>query len=138
MLLQKPLTKKDKRKILRQHRGLIFVFIGLIMIITSLFFAAFLEKPAPIATPISKNQTTQYLKVEKILKDKHINYKTLDIQDDLSYKLVLNHNEEIFLDSKKDVAGQLSSLQLILSQLKIEGKTFRRLDFRFEKPVIAM
>jgi hypothetical protein len=108
------------------------------MIVVSLFYTAYLEKPDPIISPLSKNQTTEFIRVEKTLKDKKIEYKSLDTQDDLNYKLVLIHDEEIILDSKKSISTQLSSLQLILSQLKIEGKTFRRLDFRFEKPVISM
>lgn len=39
--------------------------------------------------------------------------------------------------SKKDLAIQLDSLQLILNRTKIEGKKPTRVDLRFEKPVIT-
>lgn len=138
MLLQKVVTKKDKRKAIRKHRGLIFVFVGLVMIVVSLFYTAYLEKPPKVVSPLAKNQITDTGKVEQILKGKEIPYQNLEVEDDLSYKIVLSSGSEVYLDSKKDLTTQLSSLQLILSQLKIEGKTFKRLDFRFEKPVIAM
>lgn len=114
------------------------IFLGLLMVVVSLSYSAFLEKPSPPLTPLSKNQTTDTLEVQKFLTQKGIGYKSVDIEDDLSYKIVLTSGSEVFIDSKKDLVRQLSSLQLIISQLKIEDKTFKRLDFRFEKPIIAM
>ena len=114
------------------------IFLGLLMVVASLFYSAFLENPSALLTPLAKNQTTDTLEVQKFLTQKGIAYKSVDIEDDLSYKIVLTSGSEVFIDSKKDLVRQLSSLQLIISQLKIEDKTFKRLDFRFEKPIIAM
>jgi len=42
----------------------------------------------------------------------------------------------ILFNGEKDVGVQLDSLQLILSRAKIEGKTIKKIDLRFDKPVI--
>ncbi len=48
--------------------------------------------------------------------------------------ITLDNGSSILLSSQKDLQKQLTSLQLTLSQLTIEGKQFKKLDFRFEKP----
>lgn len=137
MLLQKPVTKRQKKEVSKKRLGLNLVFVGLALIALSLFFTAYLEKPPKILTPLAKNQTSEELKIVKILKDKDISYKTVETNPDLSKNIKLKSGAEVIIDSKKDINVQLSSLQLILSQLKIEGKTFKRLDFRYQKPVIT-
>lgn len=137
MLLAKTKTKKQKKEAFRKIRGVNFVFIGLLMIAASLFFTAFLEKPDPIISPLSKNQTSTVIGIEKSLKSKNIEYKKVELAPDLNYVITLSGNEAVTIASKKDIEHQLSSLQLIISQLKIEGKAFKSLDFRFEKPIIS-
>ena len=59
-------------------------------------------------------------------------------------RLVSPREIEVWLENKllvlfngeKDVNFQLDSLQLILSRAKIEGKTIKKIDLRFDKPVI--
>jgi hypothetical protein len=46
-------------------------------------------------------------------------------------------NGEVILSSKKDIGSQLSSLQLMLARLTIEGKKLKVLDFRFDNPVVS-
>lgn len=53
-----------------------------------------------------------------------------------SYFIRLAGGEEVILASEKPLTSQISSLQLVLSRLTIEGKRFVRLDFRFDKPII--
>jgi hypothetical protein len=48
----------------------------------------------------------------------------------------LSNKSEIFLTRDKDINPQLASLQFILSRLTMEGKGFRSLDLRFDKPII--
>jgi uncharacterized protein YcfL len=59
-------------------------------------------------------------------------------------RLVSPREIEIWLDNdilvlfnlENDIDFQLDSLQLILSRAKIEGKTIKKIDLRFDKPVI--
>ncbi|MFA5769976.1 MAG: FtsQ-type POTRA domain-containing protein [Patescibacteria group bacterium] len=62
---------------------------------------------------------------------------TIDIkgQDMLVFKLI--DNKEIVFSSNKDEEVQDYQLELIVRQFKIEGKEFKKIDLRFEKPVIT-
>lgn len=42
----------------------------------------------------------------------------------------------VLFNGEKDLGSQLDSLQLILSRSKIEGKSIKKIDLRFSKPVI--
>lgn len=137
MLPRKTLTKRQKKEASKNRLGLILVFIGLALISFSLIVAVFLVKDPLFVSPLSKDQTSINLKIEKILKEKKISYKSIITSPDLSFVIRLDKDHEVIIDSNKDIDSQLSSLQLILTQLKIEGKTFKRLDFRFQKPIIS-
>lgn len=137
MLPRKTITKKQKKERSRKKLGLSLLFVGLIMISASLFFTAFLEKPDKPISPLSKDQSSINSKIEKGLKDKKILYISVETLKDLNYQILLDNKTQVIIDSKKDIGAQLSSLQLVLTQLKIEGKSFKRLDFRYQKPVIS-
>ncbi len=137
MLPRRTVTKKQKKEASKKKLGLVLVFLGLIAIVICLFFTAFIEKPGPILNPLSKNQITSTKQVESVLQKENIKYKSLTTEKDLNYKVILENNGEVIIDPNKDILKQVSSLQLILSQLKIDNKAFKRLDFRYEKPVIA-
>lgn len=44
---------------------------------------------------------------------------------------------QVFFATNKDFTLQIDSLQLILSRLTIEGKKVKKIDFRFEKPIVV-
>lgn len=48
----------------------------------------------------------------------------------------LKENVVVLFSLKKEAKVQLDSLQLILSRAKIEGKNIRKIDLRFDKPVV--
>ncbi len=137
MLPRRTLTKKQKKEISRKRLGIILIFLGLLIIASMLFFLAFLEKEEPIINPLSKDQTSSGRIISKTLKDHKIQYKDLETTKDLKYKIKFEDNAEAIIDPKKDIESQITSLQLILSQLKIEGKAFKRLDFSYQKPIIS-
>ncbi len=137
MLPRRTLTKKQKKEISRKRLGIILIFLGLLIIASMLFFLAFLEKEEPIINPLSKDQTSSGRIISKTLKDHKIQYKDLETTKDLKYKIIFEDNAEAIIDPKKDIERQITSLQLILSQLKIEGKAFKRLDFSYQKPIIS-
>lgn len=138
MLLRKPPTKKEKRKATKKRLGLWLIIIGLFLICISLAGIKFLTHDPIFLSPLSQNQDSLMSRLTSDLKDKGIEYQEIVTNDDLTVTVKLKDNQEVIIDTKKSLSGQLSSLQLIVSQLKIEGKTFRRLDFRYQKPVITL
>lgn len=137
MLPRKTITKRQKKEASKKKLGTVLVFIGLFMIALSLFFTAYLEKKPKPLSPLSKNQKSVNSALEESLKKKNISFQSIDTANDLSIVVKLDKNKEVVIDPDKDIGEQLSSLQLIIAQLKIEGKSFKRLDFRYQKPIIT-
>jgi len=48
----------------------------------------------------------------------------------------LEDGEEVVFSLKKEIQIQVDSLQFILSRSKIEGKRIKKIDLRFDKPVV--
>lgn len=69
---------------------------------------------------------------------KQINLKTLTVdikgQDMLVFNL--NSDKEIIFSSQKEKELQDYQLELIIRQFKIEGKDYKKIDLRFNKPII--
>jgi len=74
--------------------------------------------------------------VKKILKDNKIIFSEV-ILSDYSYLINLPNNGLVRFSLEKDINAQASSLQRILKELTIEGKSFKNIDFRFEEPIIS-
>jgi cell division septal protein FtsQ len=137
MLPRRTITKRQKKERSRKRLGAIFVVLGLFIIALFLSYAAFFDKGPIFVSPLSKNQETSITRVEELLKENGIQYESIESGEDRTYLVKLDKKSEVILDSKQKVDEQISSLQLILRQLKIEGRTFKRLDFRYQKPVIS-
>ena len=137
MLLRKTLTKKQKKEISRKKLAMALIITGLFIVAILLFYSAFLEKDPIYLNPLSKDQTSISSIIKKGLKEKKIEYVAVETSKELNYVIKFDKDSKAIIDPKKDIGEQLSSLQLILSTLKIEGKTFKRLDFRYKKPVIS-
>lgn len=84
--------------------------------------------------PSAKSNDTQVL--SQLLKDRNISFLQVTASD-AAYIVVLSNGSEIILSSEKELANQVTSLQLVLTRLTIEGKGFSRLDLRFDKPVVV-
>lgn len=138
MRFARTVTKKQKKDATKKKLAVFLIFSGLIIINALLIYRAFFEKPKPILSPMSKNQISSTEIFEKKLKDSRILYKSFTTEKDLNYLIELRSGAQVLIDAHKDFGEQLSSLQLILKQLKIEGKALKRLDFRYEKPIITL
>lgn len=70
------------------------------------------------------------------LKEINLNLLTVDIkgQDMLVFNLI--DDKQIVFSDNKEMELQDYQLELIIKQFKIEGKNFKKIDLRFEKPVI--
>lgn len=85
---------------------------------------------------VQNNSTTKNL--ENLLAKNKLSFSSISDFEGNSLLVKLNSGEEVIFSSKKPLDMQISSLQLVLSRLTIEGKRFTRLDFRFNNPVVAL
>jgi IS1 family transposase len=121
--------------------GLIFVGIGeLILTCYLMFFIpdAFIS-PIPLSfqgkAPVMDDSTITALK--KLLTKHEISYKQIYTTKEGDYLITLNPEGEVLVGKNATLEQHISSLQLVLARITMEGKQFSRLDFRFEKPVIV-
>ncbi|MBI2430695.1 MAG: hypothetical protein HYV39_01620 [Candidatus Levybacteria bacterium] len=131
--------KKSFRKAFLFSAGTaIFVFVILSLSYTVWIFP---KRPlfiSPLSLDISKDQesATSVNMLEDLLREKNIRFSLVTPFDDTSYLVIFGQGEEVLFSSQKSLSSQVSSLQLIMSRLTIEGKRFTRIDFRFDTPVI--
>ena len=131
-MLQTKKTKKQNRR----KRILVFIFfLGYISLFLLLTGFVWVEKLFPKASLISPVSTQSQKSLGAILDKKNISYESVEKLDGY-YLVKIKDGGEVLISDKKDLTEQVSSLQLIVSRLKIEGKKFKRLDFRFDRPVI--
>jgi hypothetical protein len=75
--------------------------------------------------------------IENLLKKNAIVYSHIDTSDSTAYSITLKDEGQVLLAPNKDLPSQIASLQVILNRLTMEGRTFKRLDLRFNKPIIT-
>ncbi|RJQ37968.1 hypothetical protein C4559_02715 [Candidatus Microgenomates bacterium] len=142
MLKTRRTRKRNKRKIIFTvcFFGLIFffVFIFVFKLKPNLNFGkkVFISPLALNLKPVSGDSGVKNL--ESILKKNNISFSSVEISTGSSYLIKTTDGGEVVLSSEKSLENQISSLQLILSRLTIEGKRFERFDFRFDKPIITL
>jgi len=113
---------------------LLLTALGLLIFFVNMLFTA---RSSSYISPVGKNNTDRN-RVEKILKDNNISFSQVVILPDSTYEIIIPNNGKVRLSSRKDAASQITSLQRILEQLTIEGKSFKNIDFRFEEPIISL
>lgn len=145
-MLQK---RKITRKRNREWRGFLkkisifLICFGTTLTSLSLIFAS--DKKG-FLSPLSLIKTTQGIidmsstdtsLLKKELKIKNIAYSDIKVSSEGAYMLKLKTGEDIILSPNKDLKRQLSSLQVITSRLTMEGRSLRKLDLRYDKPVVV-
>lgn len=128
-------TTKSRNKIFRKIILLLFLLIILSIFIIARNFD-FLTNNNSLISPLAKTSSPN-VKLEKILLSQKIPFSKINVASDSSFVVSLQDGGEVGISQKKDFVAQISSLQLILSRLTIEGKKFKFLDLRFDKPVIV-
>ncbi|MCL5970032.1 MAG: hypothetical protein M1450_00820 [Patescibacteria group bacterium] len=86
---------------------------------------------------ILRNINRDSKEIESNLQKKNIPFSSVFSYGNDSFLVKLKNNEEIILSKNKDISFQVSSLQLMISRFTIEGKRIKRVDFRFDKPVVS-
>jgi cell division septal protein FtsQ len=144
--------RQQKRKITRKRNRewkqlskKILIFISVFCITLGFLFIIFRES-SHLMTPLSliKAQKAAVVEstqdtsvVKKALDAKKIEYDEINVSSEGAYMVRLKTGEDVILSSEKDLAKQLSSLQVIYSRLTMEGRGLRKLDLRYDKPVVV-
>jgi len=144
MMLKKPALKRKAKQTFNK-----FIFLGTVFLITlgillSFFLLAKLKRrvilsPLPKIT-LSKNQENnlnQTNQINSMLEKQGINVDQIFSASDSSTIVTLKDGGQIVFSDKKKLDEQMASLQLITRQITIEGRRFKRIDFRFDNPVIV-
>lgn len=138
-LLQKLMRHKFERRI--AIYWVVFSFV-LFILLVFFYYLKILEKKNIFISPVSKQhieQQTEHINtITGVLREKHLAFSSVFPFDQNSYLIKLVSGEEVLLTASKSLVEQVSSLQLILSRLTIEGKRVSRVDFRFNTPVLTM
>ncbi len=139
MLRGAKLLKKRKKTVIKRKnvKVLYYLIVALILSLVLFFSGYFLNKYFPdFLSPLAKEKFKEGMELEKALNKKNVKFIKITPQSDLSFLVELIDKEEVIFTSKKAFESQIASLQLITKQLTIEGKRFKRLDFRYDKPMI--
>jgi hypothetical protein len=135
MFQRRRLLKKDQ---IRAKIKLVFsILIVLLFLAIGLEFIYFSYAKVSVISPLAKIKTSNLSNLEKILTQNKVFFSSVNANSDGSFTVNLLSGGEVILSSKKDIGSQLSSLQLMLSRLTIEGKKLKILDFRFDNPVVS-
>jgi hypothetical protein len=126
-------TNRRQDKFFKKVKIVSLTFCFLLILASGvIIYQNFIQSKPLFLSPLSNKAHTQ---IETYLKNKNIKYQHLEEYPNY-YVLQLQTGESVIVSKNKDIAEQLSSLQLIQSRLKIEGKEFKSLDMRFAQPVI--
>lgn len=137
MLQGKRRLKKEKlfynTKIAVLAGFLIFVLLAVALTLVYFFYLG----SAQYINPLSVNKNSPKIKIEDMLSGSDIEITRSVIGPEASIEVDLKDGGKVIFSSKKDLKKQISSLQLMLSRLTIEGKKLKILDFRYDNPVVS-
>lgn len=144
-MLQKGIQKRKTRNFLRKVTLFLGIFLGTFVICWGVY-TFFLSPKSTTVIPITKSDVkiAGFSKgtgedidtVKAFCAHQDISCSSINQTSD-SIVITESNGSQIFLATNKDILRQLSSLQLTLNQLTIEGKQFKTLNFRFEKITIS-
>lgn len=142
----KTLQRKQKRK-LQSVLVYCFISLGIACFVFAGCFGVYYWKvhhqiilnPLALAQQKFANDNTSALheSISKALSDNHIQYTSVTVNEDGTATIALQNNATVIITTHKDILQQIASLQLTIANLTIEGKQLKRMDFRFDKPVVV-
>lgn len=121
--------------------------IAILLIFTLLFFSlltfSFREKlvfqnpfaKKEITTPLPEKDQTREL--EMLLREKAIDTSFSPVASESSLLITLASGTSVLFSIKKDLSLQVNSLQIIINKLTIEARMAKKIDFRFEEPIVV-
>lgn len=135
---------RRRRKIFAKKILVIIVvlLVGASGIVLSLLYQPEKIVLRPIPTNIAfnlnpKNEDQKIEEIKKFLDKESIAFEDIERASDSGILIRLEENGQVHLSDVK-YAEELTSLQLILKRLTMEGKRFKRLDLRYERPIIVL
>lgn len=93
------------------------------------FQGLFVKKPLLI--PIAQEKKVDFLK--SFLEHATIKFDSISEKEDY-FEVTLTNGMTVLLTKEDDLEGRVSSLQLLLERVKIEGRHIKTIDLRFKKP----
>ena len=137
-------NRKEKIRIKKSHKRLkiALYFLILILFFTSLGFLVrnsyqktfTLFESEKILEPIARQATETELAKE--LKKSNLGVISLSINGEREILASLSGDTQVIFKSE-GIAQQVSSLQIMLSRFRIEGRIPKKIDLRFEKPIVV-
>ena len=73
----------------------------------------------------------------QLFKEIEYEVKEVIIKSEEMIIFILNSDRQILLTTRKDKRQQAAQLKTIIKQLKIRGEDFKKIDLRFDKPIIG-
>lgn len=132
------MLKKKNRKSRVPLIGFILYLILLTVLVIvgyDFFHVKVLPQKPVVVSPVVSQKEPLIDTVKKTLIKDNIQFSQV-VASDSSYLVFLKDGSQIILPEDYDVEAKLNSLQVILKQFTIEGKTFQQIDFRFDKPTV--
>jgi hypothetical protein len=126
-----PRQQKHFKKVFARY----LIFLSIIIFALYILNVFVISKKPLFISPMGKVSSNS-ASVEKILKNKGISFTGVTLVDDY-YTVNVSSSGKIKLSTNKDINQQIASLQRILRELTIEGKSFKSIDFRFSEPIIT-
>lgn len=137
--IKHPRHPKKKKKLAITVLLLVVVIVGCLVMIK--VRQPTVVSPVPPVTASSqqtnKSGQSDTKRLAEILQKSDIPVENIDRHDDSSYRVTLQTEQEVIFSSQKTYDAQVSSLQLLLSRLTIEGKRISRIDLRYDNPVVV-
>ena len=97
---------------------------------------ASLLSPLP-KTVVAKNENHLLDQIQALCTKQNLSCQDIVIHTDQTATMTIDGGEIVILSLRKDLTSQITSLQLTSKQLTMNNKRFRRIDFRFDKPVLT-
>lgn len=130
--------RKIKTRFFQQIKIFFIALMGMFVLlgIGYLIFTLFFPQKQLFISPLALQKNTNHNQIDDLLQKSGIAFTSVESAKDSSYLVNLKDGGQVIITQNKNVQNQISSLQLILSRLTIEGKRFKSLDFRYDKPVV--
>ena len=129
--------RKLKRKSKRDLLKIIPYFFLILIILLSLYFITSLVLNKKIISPLAQKYLS--FESENVSEDLYkagISFTSVKRSGDSLYIVTLSDGGQAIITPAKNIKNQISSLQLMLSRLTIEGKRVKVIDFRYDRPVV--
>jgi hypothetical protein len=91
--------------------------------------------PVSLGSILAGHVYSEEKELQGLLHTHGIAYTAISRSDD-DYVISLSPKQQVVITRKKSLSTQISSLQIILPRLTMEGRNFTKVDLRFDKPVI--